>query len=123
MTPEENKQLREQLEVRIVALLLGEASDFERAELQELMAKDPELAAFHERMKGTIGLVHATSKEPPADVSTASQEQPKLSAERRQVLLSVFREQPASAKNVTAMPESGRKVESEGQRIRKSNHW
>jgi hypothetical protein len=46
MSSEPNKQLREQLEVRVIAMLLGEASAFETAELNEILAKDAELAAF-----------------------------------------------------------------------------
>lgn len=47
---------RELLESRIVAMLLGEASDFEKARLAEEMASDPELAAFAREVET---LVHA----------------------------------------------------------------
>src|SRR5437667_6212257 len=56
MNEEEMKELREQMEVRIVALLLGEASAFETAELEEAMRKSPELAAFHVQMRRTVDL-------------------------------------------------------------------
>ena len=40
-----------ELEARLVALVLGEASDFERDELQRLIAERPELATFRERVE------------------------------------------------------------------------
>ena len=56
MNEEEMKQLREQMEVRIVALLLGEASAFETAEIEQAMQRDADLAAFHAEMRRTIDL-------------------------------------------------------------------
>ena len=71
MNPEQDKTFRKQFEVRIVALLLGEASAFETAELQEAMQKDPELATFHKQMQGTILLAREASSQPNADAQTA----------------------------------------------------
>jgi Mg-chelatase subunit ChlD len=45
---------REQLEVRITALLLGEASAFEEAELLDAIKADSELEAFYEAMRRTV---------------------------------------------------------------------
>ncbi len=83
------QELREQMEVRIVALLMGESSPFETAELQEAMKKDPALAAFHDEMRRTIGLVSEAST--PA-TAPATVEQPTLSPERRQALISTFKQ-------------------------------
>lgn len=90
MNPTSPNNPREQLEVRIVALLLGEASAFEAAELEAALAQDKELAAFHDEMKRTIGLVQDTStqfKPVPAPVENP----PKLSPERREKLLQTFK--------------------------------
>lgn len=84
------RELREQMEVRIVALLMGETSAFETDELQEAMKKDPSLAAFHDEMRRTIDLVQEASKMPAG--TQAATEEPKLSEERREALLSKFRE-------------------------------
>src|ERR1043165_2263211 len=91
MNEEEMRQLREQMEVRIVALLLGEASAFETAELEQAMQRDPELAAFHAQMRGTIDLTRHASKQVPAPSQPAT-EQPRLSPERREALLARFKE-------------------------------
>jgi hypothetical protein len=45
------------LEARVVALVLGEAGDFERAELARLMVENPELAAFERRIRAVHGLL------------------------------------------------------------------
>lgn len=110
---EPNQELQEQLEVRIVAMLLGEASAFETAQLQEILAKYPELAAFHERMKGTIGLAQEVSRKTTVEIGagqakawTPTEQQPKLSAERRQVLMSCFRQ---GKEEVISLPEPKRR--------------
>ncbi len=46
-----------ELEARIIALVLGEASDFETEELHRLIAQRPELAAFKQRMESVHGLL------------------------------------------------------------------
>src|SRR5437867_7943151 len=63
MNEEEMKELREQMEVRMVALLLGEASAFETAELEEAMRKRLELAAFHAQMRRTIELSREATRQ------------------------------------------------------------
>ena len=58
---------REELEVRLTALLLGELSAEEAAALREIIAKDTHLAGLHERLKRAIDLVReaaATGTEP-----------------------------------------------------------
>ena len=46
-----------ELEARIVALVLGEASDFEREELHRLFEQRPELIAFQTEMQRVHGLL------------------------------------------------------------------
>ena len=81
---------REELEVRLTALLLGELSAEEAAALREIIAKDTHLAGLHERLKRAIDLVReaaATGTEP-----ATSQAAPlRLSVERRQKLLAHFK--------------------------------
>jgi len=91
MNEEEMKQLREQMEVRIVALLLGEASAFETAEIEQALQRDPELAAFHTEMRRTIELTREASKQFQT-ASAPAAAQPKLSAERREALLAHFKQ-------------------------------
>lgn len=50
------------LEARIVAAVLGEASAFEVAELARLMGEKPELAIFRRRMEAVHGLVASAAK-------------------------------------------------------------
>ena len=40
-----------QLEARLVALVLGEASDFEQDELNRLISQDPKLSVFMQEMQ------------------------------------------------------------------------
>lgn len=82
-----NPSIEPELEARIVALVLGEASDFEREELNRLVEQRPELAAFKLRMQKTHGLLQ--------DVGTGEYTAPendwKLPADRRNAVLAVIR--------------------------------
>lgn len=49
------------LEARIVAMVLGEASDFEREQLLELISQRPELADFHQQLSAVHGLMDELS--------------------------------------------------------------
>ena len=73
---------REQLEARLVAMILGEASPQEEEELQEQLSHDPELDAFYRTIKRTIGLVQEVSKTPA--LSDASEHQ-QYGAERHEL--------------------------------------
>ncbi|WP_372715649.1 VWA domain-containing protein, partial [Novipirellula sp.] len=58
MNQEPNKPLIDpELEARIVALVLGEASDFERDQLQRLIDEKAELAAFKDEIERVHGLM------------------------------------------------------------------
>ena len=56
-----NLNIEPELEARIVALVLGEASDFEVEELSRLIAERPELAAFEVQMQMAHGLFQETA--------------------------------------------------------------
>ncbi len=71
---------REQTEVRLTALALGEASDFEEAELRRAMEADPKLADYFRRIEETVGVVREVVG---ADVKEGAGIGPKLSLERR----------------------------------------
>ncbi len=49
--------LEPDLEARVVSLVVGEASDFERSELERLMREEPELEVFRRRMTAVHALV------------------------------------------------------------------
>lgn len=73
-----------ELEARILAMIMGEASDFERAELEREIAKDPALQRFQEEMQSLTefgGLAHQPDDDP----------EWKLAPERREKLLDTFR--------------------------------
>ena len=77
-----------ELEARIVALVLGEASDFERDELIRLIERRPELAAFKEQIQA----VHAQMQDLGSG-EWAIDDAWKLSAEKRNTVLAAFRGQ------------------------------
>ena len=56
-----NSTIEPELEARIVALVLGEASDFETEELKRLIALRPELAAFQKEMQQVHGLMQSVT--------------------------------------------------------------
>lgn len=94
------------LEARLVALVLGEASDFEREELERLCKEDGDLAAFRARMETLHGMLREVGK------GESSEGEWRLSAERRRVV-----EERLAAEPVMPNPKS----EAEHQQ-RKSNH-
>jgi Mg-chelatase subunit ChlD len=82
-----NSTIESELEARIVALVLGEASDFETEELHRLIALRPELAAFHQEMQQVHGLMQIIGA---GELETPDSNW-KLSAERRESVLVVIR--------------------------------
>ena len=90
-----NPRIDPELEARIVALVLGEASDFERDELDRLIGERPELAAFKEQIQSVHGLLRDVA----TGESVAEDDDWKLSAEKRSAVLAVIsgevEEQPA----------------------------
>ena len=57
-----NHPITPELEARVVAWVLGEASPFEATVLEQLCAESPELAAFKHRMEAVHGLVGEATK-------------------------------------------------------------
>ena len=45
---------REELESRVIAMLLGEADEFEQTELEAILGNDSSLQAFHDEMAQSI---------------------------------------------------------------------
>ncbi len=84
-----------ELEARIVALVLGEASDVERDQLNRLIEERPELRAFTEQ----IQCVHGLLQDVGTGETVAENDEWKLSAERRSAVVAVMsgeaKEQPA----------------------------
>jgi Mg-chelatase subunit ChlD len=72
-----------ELEARLTALVLGEASDFERDELERLVAERPELALYRKRLEA----MHRMLREVSTGESAEEQGEWKLGAERRERLL------------------------------------
>jgi Mg-chelatase subunit ChlD len=80
----------EQNEARITALLLGELSPAEEADLKSAIPKNPELALLHARIAQTIALLGKTLTEN-KNAPAVEPPEPKLSEGRRQLLLRQFR--------------------------------
>jgi Mg-chelatase subunit ChlD len=79
-----------ELEARVVAWVLGEASAFEVAELERMAAAEPELAAFKQRIETTHRLAHAAI--------LPDREPLRLSPDRRRKLLEVLGTKPAATR-------------------------
>lgn len=73
----------EALEARVVACVLGEASPFERAEIERLVAARPELAIFRRRIEAVHGLLAQAAAD-------RRGETPRLSPERRAAVLAAI---------------------------------
>ncbi|WP_372897064.1 von Willebrand factor type A domain-containing protein [Stieleria sp.] len=82
----QNDRLDPDLEARIVALVLGEASELERDQLNRLIEQRPELAAVKKQFESIDGLMRDVSSDeaPPED------EDWKLPAERRHKVLAAI---------------------------------
>lgn len=72
-----------ELEARLTALVLGEASDFERDELERLVAERPELGLYRKRLEA----MHRMLREVAEGESGEEQGEWRLGAERRAVVL------------------------------------
>jgi anti-sigma factor RsiW len=90
------------LEVRIVALVLGEASEFERDQLMQVIAERPEVASLHARVEMVHGLLAEAGK----GEAFANDHAWKLPSHNREQLLAVLLgEKPASSLSL-ATPET-----------------
>ena len=83
----QNSGIEPELEARVVALVLGEASDFEREELNRQIERRPELAAFMLQMQK----VHDLLQDVGAGEFEAPDEDWKLPTDRRNAVLGVIR--------------------------------
>ena len=92
MNPESTNP-QEELEIRMVALLLGELSEAEAAELEAKIAADPALQGLRDRLAATLGLVREAALSP-LENSGAPMEAMKLSAAKREKLLATFKTVP-----------------------------
>ncbi len=86
-------------ETRIVALLQGEASDFETEDLEKQMRENPELRVFHRRMKAVHGLLEAAVGDG-GKAEGAGAEEWKLAPARREAVLARLREKKAAPAEV-----------------------
>jgi Mg-chelatase subunit ChlD/type II secretory pathway pseudopilin PulG len=89
MNPELSQTPREELELRLTALLLGELSADEAAAVREALAKDPELTKLHDDLKQTIRLVREATASA-VDAASSTTAQPRISEARRKKLLTAF---------------------------------
>lgn len=88
MNPDASRTAREELEIRITALLMGQLPQDEAAELLRQIAADPELTAHYNQMRHAVELLREARSLP----EQAAPEIPlQLSKERRAVLLAKFR--------------------------------
>ena len=100
MNSDSPKTPREEMEAWLTSLLLGELSEGEAAAVRELMKHDAELAKLHDRLKESISLVRETVPQmeaPPAEPL-------KLSAEKRQRLLTAFKIPPLKKEHQKPKP-------------------
>ena len=104
--PQKKPTPREELEMRLTALLMGELSGEEASAVEKQMAANPELAALHLRLAKAVELLREASALPePATPPTPAQ----LSSDRRARLLAHFKtaapvSSPATPVPVTQMP-------------------
>ena len=103
MNPELPSNPREELELRVTALLLGELSDADAAAVRAAIAADPELQKLQDDLRQTIHLVRKATV---CTGESAHEESAplKLSEERRQSLMTAFVIPPLKPEHVkTAM--------------------
>jgi len=102
-TPEKKPTPREELEMRLTALLMGELPPEEVAALEAQVAADPALAKLQARLRKALELLREASTESEAP---ASQTPVRLSSERRAKLLAHFqtpRPQPSKPLSAEAI--------------------
>ncbi|QDS94014.1 von Willebrand factor [Roseimaritima multifibrata] len=85
--PINNPSTESDLEARIVSMVLNEASDFERDQLERLLQQRPDLAAFKARMEDVHGLLHDLRDDDSIDAG----DDWKLPLERRDQVMAVIR--------------------------------
>ncbi len=94
MNPEFPHLTREELEVRLTALLLGELPPAEAEAVRQLAASDAALGQMLARLETAIQLVRE-GLAAPGEAAPTTQEQLKLAPEKREQLLAQFKQPPA----------------------------
>ncbi len=107
-----------ELEARITALVLGEASDFEREELERLINERPELGAYRKRLETIHELLRSN-----AEGETEPEGEWKLSDERRATVLATLG-QPRDAETDKAATDSSEgDEENAGEKVVRPSFW
>ena len=112
--PSNNPKIDPELEARIVALVLGEASDFERDQLVRLIEAQPELAAFEEGIQSIDCLLRDVAKAE----SVSADEDWKLSADKRNAVSAVIGKETGQQPEQLALRRSD-----EGQEVMKHRRF
>ncbi len=76
--PDLRTWIEPELEARLVAAVLGEASAFETAELERLIAEKPELAIFKRRIEAVHGLIGRATRPDQAPMRLAPERRAKI---------------------------------------------
>jgi Mg-chelatase subunit ChlD/type II secretory pathway pseudopilin PulG len=109
MNPEHTNNPREELELKVTALLLGELNDAEAAAVREAISQDAELQKLHDDLKQTIHLVReATVTVGAPEIEPA--EPLKLSETRRKVLRVAFTIPPLKLEHIQRKPRPARRL-------------
>jgi Mg-chelatase subunit ChlD len=95
-----------ELEARLTALVLGEASDFERDELERLVAERPELGLYRERLEA----MHRMLREVATGESGEAVAGWRLAADRRERLLAQLSEKIPSGDKAVVISGSKRRL-------------
>ena len=95
-TENTSKPSREQLEARVVAMLLGEASPFEEEQLREQLKGDAALAKFCAEIEQTLPLLNEALDV--GQAPKAKSPKPRLAGKRRGKLKLLFRSDTGLAK-------------------------
>ena len=105
----DNNSIEIQLQVRLMNLVMGEASDFERDQLQLLMEQRPELAAYCKHIEHLHGLLSEVGAgEPTIDVDAETAETEwRLPADRRERVLSVLENRSSSPPEKVTLAKKG----------------
>ena len=85
----DNNSSREQLEARVLAMLLGEADASEKANLEALLSEDVELQAYREQMERTLSLAGEATQ----SLWSSRDSAPKLSEDRRAAIQQAWGEE------------------------------
>ncbi|MBT6462019.1 MAG: DUF3520 domain-containing protein [Opitutae bacterium] len=93
----DNNSSREQLEARVLAMLLGEADLSEKTNLEALLSEDVKLQAYREQMEHTLGLVGEASQ----SLWSSKDPAPRLSEDRRAAIQQAWGEELTESSNAS----------------------